>query len=63
MGPLHGPGHDMNWCKVNQEQAKAMKLTWLITRGSREGCMRFQGDKKRLAKGQDLNALVARALQ
>ena len=42
-----------------QAQSKAMQLTWLDSRGVGAGCLWFQGAKKRPAKGQDLNYLVA----
>ena len=63
MGPLHGPTHDINLCKVVQSEVKAMKLSWLTARGSGAGCVRFQGTMKRPAKGEELNALVTNALK
>ena len=59
MCPQHGPGHDMNSCKVIQKQAKYMKAKWSTANGGGEGYMRFQVDKKRMAKGIVLNDLVA----
>ena len=63
MCPLHGPGHDMNLCKVMLAQSKGMKSTWSTARGSGAGCVKFQGDKKRPAKGNDLNALVVNTVK
>ena len=63
MCPLHGPGNDMNLCKVMMAQAKAMKSTWLTARRVYTGCVRFQDNKKRLAKVKELNALVANAVK
>ena len=60
---MHGPGHDMNFCKVMQAQYKSTKSTWLTTRGGGAGCMRFQGAKKRSAEIEDLNALVTNAVK
>ena len=61
--PLHGPGHDMNSCKVMLAQAKSMKSTWSTVHGGGTGHVRFQGTKKRPAKGEALNALVANAVK
>ena len=36
-----------------------MKQTWLTSRGGRAGNIRLQGGKKRLAKCQELNDIVA----
>ena len=55
---LHGAGHDMNFFKVIQVQAKSMKATWLYTCGG-GGCGNFVGAKNRLAKGENLNTPVA----
>ena len=35
-----------------------MKSTWSTACGGRAGCKRFASDKKRLAKGKDLNNIV-----
>ena len=59
MCPLHGPGHDMNSCKVVLAQAKAKKSTWSATHGGGTCCVRFQGAKKCPAKGEEINALLA----
>ena len=61
--PLHGPGQNMNMCKVMLAQAKPMKSTWSTARGGGAGCVRFQGDKKRSAEGEELNDLVANAVK
>ena len=61
--PLHGPGHDMNSCKVMLAQSKGMKSNWLTAHGVSTGFVRFQGAKKRLAEGKDLNYLVANAVK
>ena len=61
--PLNGPRHDMNLCKVMQEQSKAMKLTWSTDCGSGACYVRFQGAKKRPAKGQELNALLVNVVK
>ena len=45
------------------EQTKAMKSTWLTARGDGAVRVRFQGTKKSLAKGEELNALVANAVK
>ena len=58
---LHGPGHNMNSCKVMQLKVKAMKLNWLTSSCSRAGLVQFQGTKKRPSEGQELNALVVNA--
>ena len=49
--------------KVILEQAKDMKSTWPNARGGGAGCVRFQGDKKRSAEGEELNDLVANAVK
>ena len=54
----------MNSCKVMLEQDKAMKSTWLTAFfGGGAVRVRFQGAKKSLAKGEDLNALFANAVK
>ena len=58
---MHGPVHDMNSGKVILAQAKSMKSTWSAAHGGGVGCVRFQGTKKRLAEGKELNALVTNA--
>ena len=63
MYPLHGPGRDMNLCKVMMAKAKAMKSTWPTARGGGAGCVSFQGAKKRPAKVKNLNSLVANAVK
>ena len=63
MCPLHGPGNDINSCKVMMEQAKSMKLTWSTACRRVAGCLRFQGAKKRPAKVEDLNDLVTNAVK
>ena len=63
MWPLHGPVHDMNFCKVMLAQAKAMKCTWLTACGSGAGRVRFQGAKKRLDEVKELNSLVANTVK
>ena len=63
MFPLNGPVHNMNSCKVMLAQSKGMKSTWSTARGSGAGCVKFQGDKKRPAKGNDLNALVVNTVK
>ena len=45
------------------EQSKAMKSTCLTDIGSGTGRLRFQGTKKRPAKGEELNSLVANAVK
>ena len=63
MGPLHGPTHDINLCKVVQSEVKAMKLTWLTARGSGAGRVRFQGTKNCPTEGQELNDIVANTVK
>ena len=46
-----------------QAQTKDTKPTWLTAPGGRAGCMQLQGIKKRLSKGQEMNALVENALK
>ena len=48
--------------KVMLAQAKATKYTFLTACGGGAGRERFQGAKKRLAKGEYLNAFVANAI-
>ena len=49
----------MKSCKFILAQVKAMKSTWSTDR-CRGACrIRFQGAKKRLDKGEELNALVS----
>ena len=59
---LHGPGHDMKSCKFMLVQAKSRNLTWLTTCDSGAGRVRFQGTRKRQAKGEELNSLVINAV-
>ena len=61
--PLHVPGHDMNLFKVILAQSKAMKLTWSTNISGGEVSVRFQGAKKRPAKGEELNSLVSNAVK
>ena len=61
--PLHGPGHDMNLCKVMQAQAKSMNLTWSTASVSGACCIRFQGAKNCPAEVQELNSLLANVVQ
>ena len=61
--PLHGPGHNMDLCKFMLVQVKAMNLTWSTARSGGAGHIRFQGAKKRLAKGKELNARVVNAVK
>ena len=56
--PLHGPGHYTNSCKVVLAQDKAMKSNSLTACGGGAGRVKFQGAKKRPAKGKYPNALV-----
>ena len=49
----------MDLCKFMEAQSKYMKLTWLDNCRERAGCVRFAVAKKRLYKGEDLNALVS----
>ena len=63
MYPLHGPGHDINSCKVIQAQSKSMKFTWLTARGGEAGHVRFQVARKRPVKDKELNALVTNAVK
>ena len=63
MGPLHGPTHDINLCKVLLSEVKAMKLSWLTARGSGARRVRFQGTKNCPAKGQELNDIVANTVK
>ena len=63
MCPLHGPGHNMNSCKVMLAQSKGMKSTWSTARCSGTGRVKFQGAKERPAKGNDLNALVVNTVK
>ena len=59
--PLHGPGHDMNPCKVIQVYPMSIKWTWYSNlRGV--GHVKFAGTKKRLADDEELNTLVASAV-
>ena len=44
-------------------QAKAMNSTWLTACGGGAVRVKFQGAKKRLDEGKDINALVANALK
>ena len=53
----------MNPCKVVQAQTKAMKSTWSTARGGGVVCVRFQGTKKRLAEGKELNDLVTNTVK
>ena len=48
---------------VMQAQSKDMKLTWSTSSGGGAGHIWFQGAKNCLAKYQDLNTLVASAVQ
>ena len=61
--PLHGPGHDMNSCKVMLAQAKAMRSTWSTARRGGAGRVRFQGAKKRPYEDEELNALIDNAVK
>ena len=61
--PLHETGNDMIFCKLMQAQSKGMKSTWSTARCSGTGRVKFQGDKKRPAKGNDLNALVVNTVK
>ena len=63
MFPLHGPGQDMNSCKVILEKSKAMKQTWLTARGGGAGRVRDPGAKKRPAKDEELNSLVTNVVK
>ena len=60
--PLHGPGHDVNSCKVMLAQSKSTKSTWLTAHGGGAGRVRFQGAKKRPYEGKELNALIDNAV-
>ena len=62
MFPLHGPGHQINECKVMKAQAKAMNLNCSTSRDGGAGFVRLQGAKKRPTKYQELDALVASAV-
>ena len=53
----------MNSCKIMLVQAKSMKSIWLTACGGGAGRVRFQGAKKRPAKGKELNDLVANAVK
>ena len=46
-----------------QAQDKGKKLTWLTVRCVKTVHVWFQSTKKRLAEGQDLNALVANTVK
>ena len=63
MCPLPGPGNDIESCKVMQVQDKYMKQTRSAACGGGAGYMRFQGTKKLLTEGQQLNALVANTVK
>ena len=52
----------MNSCKAILAQEKAIKLTWSTARRGGAGRVRSQGAKKRLYKGEELNALVSNAV-
>ena len=56
--PLHVPGQDMNSCKDVYTQAKSIKEIWLSARRV-GGHVKFVGAKKRPAKDEELNMLVA----
>ena len=56
---MNGPGNNMNFLKVIQEQDKSMKLTWSTSFGGVTGCVQFQGANKLLDEYQEPNALVA----
>ena len=60
---MHGPGHDMNSCKVVLEQSKSMKSNSSTARGGSTGRVKFQGTRKRPAKGEELNTLVSDAVK
>ena len=53
----------MNFCKVMQAQDKDTQLTWLNARCGITVHVSFQSTKKRLAEGQELNALVANTVK
>ena len=53
----------MNSFNVILAQAKATKSTWSTTRGGGACHVRFQGNKKRLAEGEEMNVLVANAVK
>ena len=61
--PLNGPVHCMNLCKVILEQAKSMKSTYSTACGGGTGRVSLQGAKKRLAEGEEMNALVSNAVK
>ena len=63
MCPIYGSRHDMNSCKLMKAQAKDTKLTWLNACGGGAGRVRFQGAKKRLSEGKELNDLVISAVK
>ena len=63
MCPLYGPCHDMKSCKVILVQSKGVNSTWLTSRGSGAGRVRFQGAKERPAEGEELNAFVSNAVK
>ena len=46
--PLHGPGNEMNPCKVMLEQSKASESTWFTALDGGAGRVSFQGVKNRL---------------
>ena len=54
---LHGPGHDMNLCKVIQYQSKCIKVDWLSTHG-RGLRGNTAGAKKCLADGKHMNTII-----
>ena len=53
----------MNSCKFILAQAKAINFILSTARGSSAGRVRFQGDNKRPAEGEELNALVANTVK
>ena len=53
----------MNFCKFMLAQAKATKSIWSNACGGGARRVKFQGAKKRPAKGEELNALVANAVK
>ena len=63
MGPLHGPGNNINSCKFMLAQSKAIKSTCLTAHGGGAGRVTFHGAKNLPAEGKELNALVTNTVK